>query len=59
MIEPDLETRALASDEAAIDRILRSGARGAVWLAGIATAIVLLLWLAFYFFVFVPRAPSP
>ena len=32
------------------------GARGALFLAGIATAVVIGLWLAFYLFVFVPRA---
>jgi hypothetical protein len=43
-------------DDAALEPILRSGARGAMMLAGIATAIVIGLWLAFYFLVFVPRA---
>jgi hypothetical protein len=42
--------------EEAMEPILQSGARGALVLAGIATAIVVGLWLAFYLFVFVPRA---
>jgi hypothetical protein len=44
------------SDEAALEPILESGARGALTLVGIATAIVVGLWLVFYLFVFVPRA---
>jgi hypothetical protein len=43
-------------DDAALEPILRTGARGAVMLAGIATAIVIGLWLAFYLFVFLPRS---
>jgi hypothetical protein len=38
---------------------LRSGAKGAIVLAGIATAIVVALWFAFYLLVFVPRAGAP
>ena len=44
------------ADEAALEPILQTGARGALMLAGIATAIVIGLWLAFYLFVFLPRA---
>jgi hypothetical protein len=47
------------TQDAAIDGIVRSGARGAVVLAGIATAIVIGLWVAFYLLVFVPRGPMP
>ncbi len=43
----------------AVDRIVRSGAGGAIVLAGIATAIVIALWFAFYLLVFVPRAAAP
>jgi hypothetical protein len=43
-------------DEAALNAILRSGAVGAVVLAGLATAIVMAIWLAFYLAVFLPRA---
>ena len=39
-----------------VNAILRSGARGAVVLAGLATAIVVAMWFAFYLLVFVPRA---
>jgi hypothetical protein len=44
------------ADEAALEPILQTGARGAMMLAGIATAVVVGLWLAFYLFVFLPRA---
>ena len=43
-------------DEAAVNAILRSGAIGAVVLAGLATAIVVAIWFAFYLAVFLPRA---
>jgi hypothetical protein len=43
-------------DEAAVNAILRSGAVGAVVLAGLATAIVVAIWFVFYFAVFLPRA---
>jgi len=36
-----------------------AGGRGALALAGLATVIVLALWLAFYLLVFVPRATAP
>jgi hypothetical protein len=36
-----------------------AGPIGAAALAGIATAIVMAIWFAFYLFVFVPRAGSP
>lgn len=49
---------ATASD-AAVDAIVRSGARGAVVLAGIATAVVIALWIAFYLLVFLPRVAAP
>ena len=45
--------------DAAINAILPSGAKGAVALAGIATAIVVAIWFLFYALVFVPRAIAP
>jgi hypothetical protein len=42
-------------DDAALEPIVRTGARGALALAGIATAVVIAVWLAFYLFVFMPR----
>ena len=47
------------SQDDAVAGIVRSGALGAVVLAGIATAIVIALWFAFYLLVFVPRATTP
>ena len=46
-----------APDENAIDRIVAAGPGGALVLAGIATVIVVALWLAFYLLVFLPRGP--
>jgi hypothetical protein len=43
------------TEDARVDEIVRSGPRGAVVVAGIATAIVIALWFAFYFLVFLPR----
>jgi hypothetical protein len=43
------------TEDARIDEIVRSGPRGAVVVAGLATAIVIALWFAFYFMVFLPR----
>jgi hypothetical protein len=45
----------LETEDARIDEIVRSGPRGAVVVAGIATAIVIALWFAFYLLVFLPR----
>ncbi len=47
------------SRDDAVESIVLSGAKGAAVLAGIATAIVIALWFAFYFLVFVPRGPAP
>ncbi len=46
-------------NDAAVDAVAGAGARGAIALAGIATAIVLVLWFGFYFLIFVPRATVP
>jgi asparagine N-glycosylation enzyme membrane subunit Stt3 len=37
-------------------RLVASGPIGAAVLAGVATAIVLAIWVGFYFFVFAPRS---
>ena len=49
------ESEAGTLQDADVNVILRSGARGAVVLAGLATAIVVAIWFAFYLLVFVPR----
>ena len=53
------ESEAGTLQDAEVSAILRSGARGAVVLAGLATAIVVAIWFAFYLLVFVPRAIPP
>ena len=47
------------SQDAAVRAIARSGAIGAVLVAGLATAVVVAIWFAFYLFVFMPRAGAP
>jgi len=41
--------------QAQVDEIVRRGPAGAFAIAGIATAIVVAIYFAFYFFVFLPR----
>ena len=53
------ENDAGTQNDADVNAILRSGAKGAVVLAGLATAIVVAIWFAFYLLVFVPRAIAP
>jgi hypothetical protein len=53
------EAGGTGSQDEAVDGIVRTGARGAVVLASIATAIVIGLWIAFYLLVFVPRGAAP
>jgi hypothetical protein len=48
-----------AQQDAEVNATLQSGARGAVALAGLATAIVVVIWFAFYALVFLPRAIAP
>jgi hypothetical protein len=55
MIVPQDVPLSSETEDAKIDRIVRSGPRGAIVVAGIATAIVMALWFAFYFLVFLPR----
>ena len=47
--------RSPEAEDAKIHEIVKSGPRGAVAVAGIATAIVVALWFAFYLMVFLPR----
>jgi hypothetical protein len=46
---------ARATEAERVDRIVRRGPHGAIAVAGIATLIVIGIWYAFYFFVFLPR----
>jgi hypothetical protein len=52
-------SNATTSEEEAVAAIVRSGPTGAIALAGIATAIVVAIWLAFYVLVFLARVTPP
>lgn len=45
-----------ASEDEQVDAVVRSGPGGAIAVAGVATAIVIALWFAFYLLVFLPRS---
>ena len=55
MINSAPETTPVPQAEA-VETIVSAGPRGAIAVAGIATAIVLALWFAFYLMVFLPRS---
>ena len=55
MIEPQDRPDEHGDDK--VDEIVRQGPSGAFALAGIATAIVVAIYFAFYFFVYLPRGP--
>ena len=59
MINSDPVVSPDTQNETAVNAILSSGATGAVVLAGLATAVVVAIWLAYYLLVFVPRALAP
>jgi hypothetical protein len=44
------------SEGESVDAIVRAGPGGAIAVAGIATAVVIALWFAFYLLVFLPRS---
>jgi len=54
MINSDPPTSPAAADQAVAD-VVAHGPRGALALAGIATACVVVMWFAFYLFVFLSR----
>jgi hypothetical protein len=56
IVSPDAPSSPEAESDR-IDEIVRSGPHGAIAVAGIATGIVIALWFAFYFLVFMPRGP--
>ena len=59
MINSESTTVSPGTREEAVDAIVRSGARGAILLAGLTTAIVIALWIVFYLVVFAPRGAMP
>ena len=55
MINTDLPEQAESTADDRVDRIVAAGPGGALTVAGIATALVVGMWFAFYLFVFLPR----
>jgi hypothetical protein len=55
IVEPDTPADDDATVQQRLDAIVEQGPGGAFALAGVATAIVLAIWFAFYFLVFVAR----
>ena len=56
MINSDVPDEIAATADDRVNRIVAAGPGGALAVAGIATAIVVAIWFAFYLLVFVPRA---
>lgn len=54
MFNSDPPTSPAAADQA-VEEVVAQEPSGAIVLAGIATASVVAMWLAFYLFVFLPR----
>jgi len=59
MLNANPESERPECDDAAVERIVQTGARGALALVAVATAIVVATWLAFYLLVFIPRGVAP
>lgn len=59
MINNELSEHDASAHDANVDRIVANGPLGAIVVAGIATAIVVGLWILFYFLVFLPRSSTP
>jgi hypothetical protein len=57
MINTDLPEQVETTADDRVNRIVAAGPGGALVLAGIATALVVVMWFAFYLFVFLPRGP--
>ncbi|MRW84879.1 hypothetical protein GJ698_12385 [Pseudoduganella sp. FT26W] len=55
IVENDTPTESEAANQQRVDDIVARGPGGAFALAGVATAVVVLIWFAFYFLVFVAR----
>ncbi len=50
------QSSASVSEDESVDAIVRAAPGGAIAVAGIATAVVIALWFAFYLLVFLPRS---
>jgi hypothetical protein len=57
MINSEHPEQVANSEDDRVNRIVASGPGGALTIAGIATALVVGMWFAFYLFVFLPRGP--
>ncbi len=55
MINTDLPEPTENTADDRVNRIVAAGPGGALTVAGIATALVVAMWFAFYLFVFLPR----
>jgi hypothetical protein len=55
MINTDLPEQTETTADDRVNRIVAAGPGGALMVAGIATALVVGMWFAFYLFVFLPR----
>jgi hypothetical protein len=59
MLNANPEDQRPESDQAAVERVAQTGARGALALVTIATLVVIGTWFAFYLLVFLPRGVAP
>ena len=59
MLNANPEDQRPESDQAAVERVAQTGARGALALVTIATLVVVGTWFAFYLWVFLPRGVAP
>ncbi|MDB5654760.1 MAG: putative rane protein [Tardiphaga sp.] len=55
MINSPLPSSDNTAEEESVHAIVRSGPQGAIAVAGVATAVVVALWFAFYLLVYLPR----
>jgi len=54
MDDTDNPSAAPPSDEE-VERVVAAGPHGAIAVAGVATLIVMAIWVGFYIFIFLPR----
>ncbi|MCS3727326.1 MULTISPECIES: hypothetical protein [Bradyrhizobium] len=55
MINSELPEQVENTADDRVNRIVAAGPGGALMVAGLATALVVAMWFAFYLFVFLPR----
>jgi hypothetical protein len=59
MINTDVPDSDQKVHDEKVDGIVACGPNAAIVVAGIATAIVISMWILFYLFVFLPRGATP